>query len=480
MTSTQSALDGTAVPQGSQDRTHALFAALGDLIVVVDDVGHVQEMVSGRSRSTFADWNGALPWERDATCTIGQALFGHDTHEAIQYDLNYAQLVEDFLPRQVVLSQMAREVRRAGRVFELDLIPLDDRPTFEALVRLVDVTDALEERQRAKGDREFRSVMEKLMSNIEASRGFFGETRWLLDQLVDGVEAGKLARDLHTLKGNLGCFGFDSLGNEVHRIEDLLIASDLAGTWTGIQTLKEAWGRHERTFGTMFASRADKEVVVSREEYEEMVMLCMVQADYTELLTEVQRWAMDPISQVFERLTVQIERVAGHLGKRVEIVSEPNNVRLPATGLQSFWSSLVHLVRNAVDHGIELPADRVAAGKPETGRITMRAELDDDTVSIHFVDDGAGIDWDRVKAKAQAQGLPHESHDELVLALMAPGLSTRDDADTVSGRGIGTSAVVEAVEALGGRVGIESARGQGTTVSLQVPLAKLATLGLIS
>lgn len=478
MTTSQSDTGGAA-PQGGQSRADVLFQALGDLLLVVDEDGQVADTVGSRARAAFVDGDGRLPWEHDPRITIGAAFFGADTRKVNDFDLNYQQLLEGVLPAELVLSQLPSLVVRGDRVFEIEVTQLETAPQ-QCLVRLVDITDQMDERRRAESDHEFRKVIESLMANIEASRAFFAETRWLLDQIREGDERTKLARDLHTLKGNLGCFGFDDLASDVHQAEDILASGDEAATTAAIAELRETWAEQERVFGSMFASRADKEVVLSREEYEEMVMLCMMQADYTDLLGEVQRWAMAPVSRVFERLAVQATSVGSHLGKGVQVEIEHNNVRLPAAGLQGLWSSLVHLVRNALGHGIERRDERVAAGKPADGVITMSCELDDDYVNIRFADDGRGIVWDRLKAKAEQLGLPHATHDDLVKVFFTAGVTTADSLNQNSGRGEGTAAVRAAVEELGGHLDVTSELGSGTTVSLHVPLARLATLGLLS
>ena len=255
---------------------------------------------------------------------------------------------------------------------------------------------------------------------------------------------------------------------------------DRPGCLEVVDVVRRKWEDQEDRYGAMFASRADQEVVVSRTEYEEIVMLCMVQAAHTELLGQVQRWAMDPISRVFARLAMQAKQSASHMGKLINVQIEHNDVRLPATGMQGLWASLVHLVRNALDHGIEPPSVRKSLGKPESGRFTMRAEMTDDNIVLTFEDDGQGIDWNAVARRAQEQGLAAQSEQDLKNALFASGVSTVLSVGTNAGRGIGTSAFQQATQDLGGTVEVASVPGQGTTFTLNIPLASLATMGLVS
>ena len=133
------------------------------------------------------------------------------------------------------------------------------------------------------------------------------------------------------------------------------------------------------------------------------------------------------------------------------------------------WSASVHLLRNAVDHGLDSPEARVAAGKPAEATLQLALEVDDTHVTLRVSDDGGGVNWDAVRARAVSRGLPHETRADLADAMFASGLSTRDGATDVIGRGVGLSAVREAVAALGGHIEIESERGQGTTFRCIVP-----------
>lgn len=462
----------------ASEASHELQAVLGclaDGLLVVGLDGKVDATLVDRGLEGFIDADGLFPWDGADAPRIGRCLWG-ETHEGIQFDLQWEQLGYGFLPPRVIFGQLPREARRGDRLFDVTAQSLDDD---RFLLRFQDITDQAEDRRKASENEQFRKVVETMMQNIEASRGFFGETRWLLDGLGDADKA-KKKQDLHTLKGNLATFGFDALATVIHEAEEALLAGQADHAETAIGALKQGWADQEALVGSMFASRADKEITLSREEYEEHVMMCMIQQDHAEMLGQVQRWALDPISGVFARFAMQAERAAVAAGKEIRVDIQHNLVRLPATGLEHLWANLVHLARNAIDHGIETPDAREAAGKPSAGTVTFAAEMTEDDVVITVADDGKGVDWDRVRAKAADRGLPHASHEELVAALTSDGFSTQDSADLGSGRGVGTAAVRAAIESLGGRIVCQSEAGQGTTWALHLPLASIATLGLLS
>jgi two-component system, chemotaxis family, sensor kinase CheA len=178
------------------------------------------------------------------------------------------------------------------------------------------------------------------------------------------------------------------------------------------------------------------------------------------------------------RVAEQAKSVAQRLGKGeldVQIEAKPD-VRFQAEHWAPFWSSFVHVVRNAVDHGIEPSEARLAAGKPQRPKLKLVAESDAKTLTIELSDDGRGIDWARVRDKARERGLPTASEKDLVDALFSDGLSTAESVTEVSGRGVGMSAVRQAARQLEGVVSVVSTRGVGTTVRFRFPISE-ATKG---
>jgi two-component system chemotaxis sensor kinase CheA len=133
---------------------------------------------------------------------------------------------------------------------------------------------------------------------------------------------------------------------------------------------------------------------------------------------------------------------------------------------------MVHVIRNAVDHGIETAERRVQAQKSEKAKLMLRSRVERDHLILEVGDDGKGVDWDRVRKKAEERGLPHDTQKDLVSALFSDGLSTREQVDTTSGRGVGMSAVREAAQDLGGDVDVWSEPGQGTIIRIDLPMPK--------
>jgi two-component system chemotaxis sensor kinase CheA len=185
---------------------------------------------------------------------------------------------------------------------------------------------------------------------------------------------------------------------------------------------------------------------------------------------------MIPVEAVFLRFPRLVRDLSGKLGKQVELELVGQDTELDRTVVDALGDPLVHLVRNALDHGLETPAAREAAGKPPVGKVRISARHAGGNVMITVADDGHGVDPLAVAAKAVRAGLlTHEQADEIDMAraielLFEPGFSTRDQADDISGRGVGMDAVRAKVRELGGEVLLTSEPGQGTTAQIRLPL----------
>ncbi|HEY8710390.1 MAG TPA: chemotaxis protein CheW, partial [Burkholderiaceae bacterium] len=182
---------------------------------------------------------------------------------------------------------------------------------------------------------------------------------------------------------------------------------------------------------------------------------------------------MIPMSIVFSRFPRMLRDLSAKLGKKVEFVTRGEATELDKGLVEKITDPLTHLVRNSCDHGIELPADRLAAGKPETGTITLAASHQGGSIVIEVRDDGKGLSREKLLAKAREKGIdaPDSMSDAEVWSLIfAPGFSTAEVVTDVSGRGVGMDVVKRNITALGGTVEIDSAEGHGMSVKVRLPL----------
>ena len=199
------------------------------------------------------------------------------------------------------------------------------------------------------------------------------------------------------------------------------------------------------------------------------------------LAQEMQRAIMDvrmlPVSEVFERFPRLVRDLSRRLNKHIEVKIVGEDTAADKTIIESLGDPLIHLVRNAIDHGIESPEQRLATGKPEAGTIQLRALQEGDQVIIEVSDDGKGIDPMAVRLKAFEKGMITEekadalSDQEAINLIFLPGFSTTEEISDLSGRGVGTDVVRTAVEKINGHVTLSSRKGEGTLVRLSLPLS---------
>ncbi|MDH5216766.1 MAG: chemotaxis protein CheW, partial [Gammaproteobacteria bacterium] len=202
--------------------------------------------------------------------------------------------------------------------------------------------------------------------------------------------------------------------------------------------------------------------------------LAQLERNTRELQESVMRIRMLPISFAFQRFPRMVRDLTQKLDKKVNLVLLGEHTELDKTVMEKIGDPLVHLVRNSVDHGVETPAERLAKGKDETGTVTLNAFHQGGNIVIEISDDGAGINKERVLAKARERGLvaPDEtpSDEKIYDMIFHPGFSTADQISDVSGRGVGMDVVKKNIRALGGNIDISSTPDQGSVFRIRLPL----------
>jgi two-component system chemotaxis sensor kinase CheA len=198
-----------------------------------------------------------------------------------------------------------------------------------------------------------------------------------------------------------------------------------------------------------------------------------LQRNARDLQESVMSIRMMPMEYVFSRFPRLVRDLASKLGKQVELTLQGSSTELDKSLIERIIDPLTHLVRNSLDHGIELPETRIAAGKSDVGNLILSAEHQGGNICIEVTDDGAGLNRERILAKALSQGLAvHDNmtDDEVGMLIFAPGFSTAEQVTDVSGRGVGMDVVKRNIQEMGGHVEIQSKQGAGTTIRILLPL----------
>jgi len=312
---------------------------------------------------------------------------------------------------------------------------------------------------------------------------------------VDDI--GRLFRDLHTIKGNAGTYGFERLARLAHLSEDIL--EDLkepitVRTTVTLQSLSDkiaemslAYGEILETEKRLSGGGAEGEMLVqiSERKLEHIHRLAdaihpgrrqVIDSEAVKTLADACEHLRDiPLARLTDKYRGLVTRLGERLGKQIHFESSPSHLELNPHFFNGIDEALVHMLRNSVDHGVEMPSDRAAKGKVERGTVRLEVAITEESVSIVLSDDGAGIDVETVGRKALENGivsaaeLERMSDEQKLQLIFESGLSTASSVTDVSGRGVGMSAVKDCVEALGGSIVLKSTRGAGSRTILQLP-----------
>ena len=258
---------------------------------------------------------------------------------------------------------------------------------------------------------------------------------------------------------------------------------------SGSQTVRVDIGRLDKLMnlvGELVIGRARIERLVQearlREFDDPLSQLGRISSDIQELVTKLR---MVPVSFIFDRFPRLIRDISKNLNKEVQLVLEGQETELDRTVIDEIGDPMVHLIRNSLDHGIEGPADRIAAGKPEIGTLKISAYQEGNGVIIEVQDDGKGINVEKVKKKAIEKGIltieeaQTITDEEAVKIIFLPGFSLAATVTDLSGRGVGMDAVKTKVEDLGGQFDVSSKEGVGTRVFVRLPLTLAIVLALL-
>jgi two-component system chemotaxis sensor kinase CheA len=229
------------------------------------------------------------------------------------------------------------------------------------------------------------------------------------------------------------------------------------------------------------ANRAENQFGVRELAREIKAQYAVINRIAEEMQDAIMQVRMTPVSLVFQRFPRLVRDISRKLGKEVELVLEGEETEADKNIVEALADPLVHIVRNSLDHGLELPEQRLAAGKPRTGKLIIRAVQEADRVLIEIIDDGHGIDPAVIKRKAYEKGIIDEAtlerigDQEAINLVFGAGFSTAESISDLSGRGVGMDVVRSAIDKVGGTAMLSSTVGKGTTLRLSLPLSMAVT-----
>jgi HAMP domain-containing protein/HPt (histidine-containing phosphotransfer) domain-containing protein/two-component sensor histidine kinase len=439
------------------------------------------------------DRTGAVPMERSATidrwfgtpepgATLAEYIGAGNPALAASLALGLEEIWADVLPLELNIEQLPRRMELGKTHFRLEYQPiLEDGKVSRLLVILSDVTSEIESRRAAALQEETLRIFQSCQRDRAGFLDFFADAREIVAKVCtpEGRSVAEVGRLLHTLKGNCALFGVLSMSGLCHDIENQVAENCGVLSANDEARLGHAWDELSNTVAQIVGERASNKIEVDDEDYASIVDSIGRGAPRHEILAAIARWKLEPTQHRLGRFAERAKSMARRLGKDVDVVIEPNDMRLCAETWSPVWNVLAHVLRNAIDHGIEPCDERARQGKAPVGRIRLRTLASNGRVAVEISDDGAGVAWEAVAVKARIKNLPCATRADLIEAIFADGLSTKSTVTDVSGRGVGMSSVREVCRGLGGQVEIESELGTGTTVRCSFPDRAMAAQPLI-
>lgn len=465
----------TALFKDAQDR---IDRRNRDLRLVFDNVG--EGLVTVALDGTVADESSTELVRLFGTAAPGAKVWDvvARTDEVVRatLELGFEALREGFMPVELTLSQLPQRVRIGEQMIAIAFRPILQGQELRAVLMVAqDITETSARAAREHRQAELLQLFNRVTHDRNGVMELAREAEQIVHTLVRGVDELALTvvrRLLHTLKGNASFYGLARLASVTHALEDRV---EDTGAWTAVDVaeLEQVWSDNACMIRHLLGDESSDLIEIEPEELAHALQIAR-HAHAPLVVSTLESWQHERVTPRLERIQQQVEGLASRLGKQVEVKCDIGIRRLESHGWEGFWSSLTHVLRNAIDHGIERPEERMAAGKAPVGRLTLRASAGAESFVLEVEDDGRGIDWDRLAQLAKSRGITVESEGELQHVLLREGISTADRVTDISGRGIGMSAMADAMARLGGVINVRSERGRGTCIRFELPLPSRA------
>jgi two-component system chemotaxis sensor kinase CheA len=415
----------------------------------------------------------AIEWFGPPTpgAKIWSYLYPDSDKGAAWFKTSFTEIAEDIMPFECTADQMPRELSHQDKTLSLAYRQVFVEGAFERV--LVVTTDVTAQRLAEQGEqvaRELQAILGVILRDPDAYHTFANDVEQRLNRIGQAPPKDILMFDLHTLKGNAAILGFATMAAAIHIMESKVAEAPETYGAADVHQLRDIW-QQSKTRVAAYVGGPSSNVILDRREYDAFLARLATPGDHAELVPVARSWRMQSVELLFKRLATQAERLASKLEKQVAVKLDTGGVKFGEAFGDDFWSALVHAVRNAVDHGIESPEEREAAGKPTQGTLKLSCHSRGGAVVVTVSDDGRGIDWSRLHQKASTLfGKDTREMAPLDLVCLS-GLSTSDFVTDISGRGIGMGALRQATEQHQGRMTVESTAGDGTSLSFVFPLS---------
>jgi two-component system, chemotaxis family, sensor kinase CheA len=460
-------------------RTAEVESRNRDMRMILDSVK--QGFFTIDSEGTMSDERSAAVEQMFGKIEAGETFINvlrrHDLKTAEWLEFGLEEVFSGFLPLELTIDQLPSRLVVNQKSLSIQWNPLERNGEIQGLAVVVSDITAEVEREKLEADsKETMSMIEAISADRAGFLEFFQEAQTIIDALRDESRSDMvlMKRRIHTLKGNASIFGLQRVADACHAIEDYIEEH-------GVEPENALWTRMFGCWSTAkgklrrLASEESSDLRISDMEFSSLLLGILNRESSQSLAIRVAGWRLEATEARLSRIADQAKRLAVRLGKgNIRVKIQSHNLQTEPKSWASFWGSLIHVVRNAVDHGLESIEDRQLARKSETGCLTLTTAHIGDRFIVSIADDGKGIDWEAIRALASRQGLPNETEDDLVNALFEDGLSTSTSVTDTSGRGVGMGALKAACDHMEGKIQVLSREGIGTEFRFSFPLHAMA------
>ncbi len=405
-------------------------------------------------------------------------LLGLDTMRSFELEFALDQLFDDILPEELCLDQIPGRIEHVdGHILQIEgRVLRDAQHEVEGLLLTINDISSLEEAQKESAR---NKLLLKLLRDREAFLVLLQDIKQQLaiaHRAIDANNQATVRHVVHTIKGNTASFGLSWLALQIHDMEANATLSH-AHLDTIAEELRTFLSIHQSILQLDYDGTEVAEFAVSSKSLESLMSLSD-QLEHSHA-RELGAWVEQILRRPARNLLGPIESLVNSISAKLEkeVMFEFVGAELPIDHrtLRPLFRNLVHLFKNALDHGLELPAERLEKGKPMQGLLRLEIAQERQDLAIIIQDDGRGLDAQRLRDVALEKGLitegMHEalSDEQSYHLIFKDDFSTRDEVTDVSGRGVGLAAVQSIVKSLGGEIFISSSQGQGTTFRIIVP-----------
>lgn len=409
--------------------------------------------------------------------TLSQALKVNQ-RQAVHLNACVQQVFDDIFPEEVSLGQIPRRFNVDGSTVSLmgSVVKGAEGRTIEfILFTLVDVTDLDKTEQENRNN----LAMIRILQNLVSFKDFVGESRDRIQNARSYLgqnDEKTVRRELHTLKGNSAAFGLEEIAHLVHDIEEKQKIQPDDLQWVQ-NALTEFLAKNYEFLKVSYEGNEPLPISIESKDLQDLLLQISQATHLTEALNLVERWteqvSFEPAGQLLGPINDYVQKAAESLGKSVQLTIEGAHLKVNPTLVKPVAQNLIHALRNSIDHGLELPEHR--ENKPPQGQLKLKFSELPQEYQIILSDDGKGIDIEKVLNKAIQLGhinpakVEHFPREKILDLIFLDGLSTAAAITETSGRGVGMSALRQAVISVGGTLKITSQPKIGTTITMSIP-----------